>query len=70
MTIYHVKPYREVWLHHLVRLQFRTAFCALFGLARWNISARRCSLLGHFGISAAGVRARIAELKGGAIRDD
>ena len=40
MTIYHIKPYREAWLKHLLRLQFRTAFCALLGLARWHMPVR------------------------------
>jgi len=42
MTIHHVKPYRRAWFKHLLRLEFRTAFCALFGLARWHMPSR-CS---------------------------
>jgi len=49
MTIYHVKPYRRMWLKHLLRLQFRTAFCALFGLARWHGLVRPTQLIDNFG---------------------
>ena len=45
MTIYHVKPYRGAWLRHLLHFQFRTACCALFGIARWHIPARRCRII-------------------------
>ncbi len=60
--IYHVKPYRKAWLHHLARLQLRTALCALFGLARWRARVRRCRLPDNAGISMAKIRARIKEL--------
>ena len=47
-----VKPYRSGWLRHLVHLQFRTAFCALFGLTRWRIPERRpARLLDNWGLS-------------------
>jgi len=45
MEIYHIKPYRGAWLSHLLQFQFRTAFCALFGIARWHIPARPCRTL-------------------------
>jgi len=51
MTVCLVKPYREAWFQHLLRLQFRTAFCALFGIVRWKIPARRCRLLDNFGFT-------------------
>ena len=70
MTIYPVKPYREAGSHRQARPQSWTAFCALFGLARWHIPARRCRLPDNCVISAATIQARIAELGGGAVKDD
>ena len=50
MTIYHIKPYREAFFMHLLRLEFWTAFCALFGLARWHIPARPPRLIDNPGL--------------------
>ena len=51
MTIYRVKPYRSAWFKHLLRLQFRTAFCPLFGLARWHIPVRPSRLIDNPGLT-------------------
>ena len=48
---YHVKPYREAWFKHLLRLEFSTAFCALFRLARWHIPARPPRLFDNPGLT-------------------
>ena len=51
MKIYQVKPYRGAWFKHLLRLEFRTAFCALFGLARWHIPVQPSRLIDNLGLT-------------------
>ena len=52
MTIYHIKPYRKAFFMHLLRLEFWTAFCALFGLARWHLPMRPSRLIDNPGLMA------------------
>lgn len=51
MAVYHVKPYRRGWLKHLLHLQLRTAFCALFGLVRWRCHTPPSRLYDNFGVT-------------------